>query len=156
MFTVLFAIPRTAGWIGRWQEMLLVPEQKVAGPRQIYIGSEQRDLVPIERRAEGVLTEAGSVFGGCNVENASFPAGMCAERVAVGALVTRGVRRFELLVIATEADNPTPPCGICRQVLAEFAPALPIISVTRAGDAVRWSLAELLPSPFTPTFLHHT
>jgi len=60
MFTVLFAIPRTAGWIAQWQEMLLDPEQKIARPRQIYIGSEQRDFVPIERRAEGVLTEAGS------------------------------------------------------------------------------------------------
>ena len=108
------------------------------------------------RVGAAILAHDGSVGVGCNVENASYPAGMCAERVAVGPLAARGVRRFDLLVIATEADSPTPPCGICRQVLAEFAPALPIVSVTRSGAAERWSLADLLPSPFTPAFLHHS
>ena len=108
------------------------------------------------RVGAAILADDGSVGVGCNVENASFPAGMCAERAAVCALATRGVRRFDLLVIATEADSPTPPCGLCRQVLAEFAPALPIISVTRSGEAARWSLSDLLPSPFTPSFLHHS
>jgi cytidine deaminase len=108
------------------------------------------------RVGAAILADDGSLGVGGNVENASFPAGMCAERVAVGALATRGLRRFDLLVIATEADSPTPPCGLCRQVLAEFAPALPIISVTRSGEAARWSLADLLPSPFTPSFLHHS
>jgi len=108
------------------------------------------------RVGAAILAADGSIGIGCNVENASFPAGMCAERVAVGTLAARGVRQFDLLVIATEADSPTPPCGLCRQVLAEFAPALPIISVTRSGEAERWSLAELLPSPFTPLFLHHS
>jgi cytidine deaminase len=107
------------------------------------------------RVGAAILAADGSIGIGCNVENASFPAGMCAERVAVGTLAARGVRQFDLLLIATEADSPTPPCGLCRQVLAEFAPALPIISVTRSGEAERWSLAELLPSPFTPLFLHH-
>jgi cytidine deaminase len=108
------------------------------------------------RVGAAILAADGSIGIGCNVENASFPAGMCAERVAVGTLAARGVRQFDLLLIATEADSPTPPCGLCRQVLAEFAPALPIISVTRSGEAERWSLAELLPSPFTPLFLHHS
>jgi len=107
------------------------------------------------RVGAAILADDGSVGAGCNVENASYPAGMCAERVAVGTLASRGVRRFDLLVIATEADSPTPPCGICRQVLAEFAPALPIISITRSGAEARWSLADLLPSPFSPHFLHH-
>lgn len=108
------------------------------------------------RVGAAILADDGSVGVGCNVENASYPASMCAERVAVGTLASRGVRRFDLLVIATEADSPAPPCGICRQVLAEFAPALPIVSVTRSGAAARWSLADLLPSPFTPHFLHHS
>jgi cytidine deaminase len=108
------------------------------------------------RVGAAILAGDGSIGIGCNVENASFPAGMCAERVAVGTLAARGVRQFDLLVIATEADSPTPPCGVCRQVLAEFAPSLPIISVTRSGAAERWSLADLLPSPFTPLFLHHS
>jgi len=108
------------------------------------------------RVGAAILTADGTIGVGCNVENASYPASMCAERVAVGALVAQGQRVFELLVIATEADAPTPPCGICRQVLAEFAPALPIISVIRSGEAARWSLAELLPAPFTPDSLHHS
>ena len=108
------------------------------------------------RVGAALLGEDGTFGVGCNVENASYPAAMCAERVAVGVLVARGIRRFELLVIATEADQPAPPCGFCRQVLAEFAPSLPIISVTRSGVEARWSLADLLPSPFTPQFLHHS
>jgi hypothetical protein len=52
MFTVLFAIPRTAGWLAQWEEMLLDPEQKIARPRQIYVGEDPRDYVPLERRQE--------------------------------------------------------------------------------------------------------
>ena len=108
------------------------------------------------RVGAAILAADGSVGVGCNVENASYPAGLCAERVAIGTLAARGMRRFMLLVIATEADSPTPPCGICRQMLAEFAPGLPIISVTRSGASARWSLADLLPTPFTPLSLHHS
>jgi cytidine deaminase len=106
------------------------------------------------RVGAALLGSDGTLGVGCNIENAAFPASVCAERVAVGALVARGVRRFEMLVVATEAEVPTPPCGFCRQVLAEFAPALPIVSVTRSGMEARWSLDELLPHPFTPRSMH--
>ena len=97
----------------------------------------------------------GTVTTGCNVENASFPAGMCAERSAVATAVAGGVREFKLLVIASEAEKPTPPCGFCRQVLIEFSPSLSIVSFTRAGSEARWTLRELLPHPFTPAALTH-
>jgi cytidine deaminase len=126
--------------------------------RDIAFAALERAYAPYSsfRVGAAILAEDGSVGVGCNVENASYPAAMCAERVAVGALASQGIRRFDLLVIATEADSPTPPCGFCRQVLAEFAPSLSILSVTRSGAEARWSLADLLPSPFTPHFLHHS
>jgi cytidine deaminase len=97
-----------------------------------------------------LLASDGSVTEGCNVENASYPAGMCAERNAISAAVTRGNRTFEAIVIATEAEDPTPPCGICRQVLEEFSPHLIVMSFTRDGREARWTLDELLPKAFTP------
>ncbi|MFI5312199.1 MAG: cytidine deaminase family protein, partial [Gemmatimonadales bacterium] len=79
----------------------------------------------------------------------------CAERGALFAAVAAGHRRFTQLVIVTEAEDPTPPCGMCRQALVEFAPALAITSITASGAEAHWSLADLLPSPFTPQSLHH-
>lgn len=99
--------------------------------------------------------EAGAetIVTGCNVENASYPAGICAERAAVGAAVTRGFRSFTAVAIATDAEMPSSPCGICRQVLAEFAPAIEVVSVAGNGRTARWSLATLLPFAFLPDSL---
>jgi cytidine deaminase len=102
------------------------------------------------RVGAALLASDGSITEGCNVENASFPAGMCAERGAVAAAVARGNRAFDAIVIATDADEPTPPCGICRQVLEEFAPHLVVFSATRSGRDARWTLDELLPKAFSP------
>jgi cytidine deaminase len=105
------------------------------------------------RVGAALLTADGQIVAGCNVENSAYPAGTCAERVAVGAAVVRGLRSFTHVVVATAADAPTPPCGICRQVLQEFAPGCRVISVTRGGAEAQWDLAELLPSPFMPSSL---
>ncbi len=106
------------------------------------------------RVGAALLASDGAIIAGCNVENASYPAGTCAERVALGAAVVAGHRRFTAVVVCTEAGEPTPPCGICRQALAEFGLALEVISVTAKGSEARWSLVELLPHPFTPSQLH--
>ena len=105
------------------------------------------------RVGAALLGTDGSIAVGCNVENVSYPAGLCAERAAVAAAVTGGVTEFAAIVIATEADTPTPPCGICRQVLMEFAPQIAVCSVTRGGAESQWSLSDLLPQAFTPTSL---
>ncbi len=108
------------------------------------------------RVGAALLAADGSIAVGCNVENASYPAGVCAERVALGAAVAQGHREFLALAIATAAEAPTPPCGVCRQALVEFSPDLVVLSVTRDGHEARWSLADLLPHAFTPHSLDHS
>jgi len=97
-----------------------------------------------------LLGSDGSIAEACNVENAAFPAGTCAERAALASAVARGVRVFRMLVIATDAEDATPPCGMCRQALIEFSPELEVVSLTRGGKEARWRLSDLLPHAFTP------
>jgi cytidine deaminase len=96
-----------------------------------------------------LLTREGAVIAGCNVENASYPMCTCAERVAVCAAVAAGLRPggLEALAVVTEAERLTPPCGACRQVLAEFAEALPILLANRTDRACH-GLEALLPEAF--------
>lgn len=92
----------------------------------------------------------GRVVAGCNVENASYPMCTCAERTAVCAAVALGMQEGELraLVVVTEADTLTPPCGACRQVLAEFAEGLPVL-LANGKERSLHDLRDLLPHSFT-------
>jgi cytidine deaminase len=96
------------------------------------------------------LLAGGRVFTGVNVENASYPIGVCAERNAVAAMVAAGERRIDAVAVVTDASSPTPPCGGCRQCLWEFGPGAVVVGQTMAGERARWPLAELLPSAFGP------
>lgn len=101
------------------------------------------------RVGAALLCEDGAVFTGANVENISFGLTMCAERVAVGNAVSSGKHRFRRLVVAADSHEAISPCGACRQVLAEFAADLEIITVTAGGKRFNGFLATLLPRPAT-------
>ncbi len=97
-------------------------------------------------------TTDGATYAGCNVENAAYPEGTCAEAGAIAAMVLAGGRRIAELVVAGGGSAPCAPCGGCRQKLREFAgPEMVIHIVDAAGQTLlRTSLAELLPHSFGP------
>lgn len=133
--------------LGAAQEHLLTERARVA---------KGRAYAPYSHFHVGaaLLCADGTIVDGCNVENASYPAGTCAERVALGAAVVAGHREFTAVAIATDAPDATPPCGICRQALAEFAPGIAVVAIDGTGRVTRWTLDALLPHPFTPASLH--
>jgi cytidine deaminase len=95
-----------------------------------------------------VLDEQGRIFGGCNVENASYGLTMCAERVAIGAAVAAGARKIAAVVVFTPTDTLTPPCGACRQVLNEFGPRMEVHMINNIEGHGTHRLDELLPAAF--------
>ena len=113
--------------------------------------AQARAYAPYSRFKVGAALEAadGTVFTGCNVENASYGLTICAERAAVFAAISAGVSRFRRAVVVSDVDPPAAPCGACRQVLAEFGTDLPIEGVG-AKRTVSWLLSDLLPHAFGP------
>lgn len=95
-----------------------------------------------------VLTKKGNVYGGCNVENSSFPVTNCAERTAIFKAVSEGEQEFEAIALIADTPGPCSPCGACRQVMVEFR--IPkIIMANIKGDVKVVTLEELMPYAFT-------
>ena len=111
--------------------------------------------VPYSKFPVGAALECadGTVFTGCNIENAAFGPTICAERTAVAKAVSEGHRDFIRIVVAGRSDDFCVPCGVCRQVLREFAPNVEIICLNGAGQERTFTLPELLPHSFGPEFL---
>ena len=94
---------------------------------------------------------SGAYYLGCNIENAAYSPSNCAERTAMFKAVYEGERQFDALAIVWDGENPAVPCGVCRQVLAEFCdPEMPVICANRKGEYKLVAMGDLLPDAFLP------
>lgn len=112
-----------------------------------------RSYSPYSRFRVGAALRAvdGTVFLGTNVENASFGLSICAERSAVVAAVSAGIREFTAIAVCADGPAPTAPCGACRQVLLEFGPQMPVILAGENGldgEVLELTVGDLLPHAF--------
>ncbi|NOZ49677.1 MAG: cytidine deaminase [Chloroflexi bacterium] len=112
--------------------------------------ARSKAYAPYSRYAVGaaVLTMAGDIFDGCNIENATYSATVCAERVAIFKAISEGQRHLAAIAVVTE--NGGSPCGICRQVMREFAPDMVVLIADAEGSYRRSTVAQLLPDSFAP------
>ncbi|CAX42497.1 cytidine aminohydrolase, putative [Candida dubliniensis CD36] len=97
-----------------------------------------------------LLTESGEFISGANVENASYGAGVCAERTAIVKAVTEGHTKFKAIAVAGNTKDPITPCGICRQFIREFAPEIPVFMFNEGNGFIKVYLQDLLPLSFGP------
>jgi len=114
-----------------------------------------RAYAPYSRFLVGAAVVAdGQTFAAPNVEVASYPLSVCAERNAVAVAVAAGHRRIDAVAVVGSGERPTPPCGGCRQVLYEFGgPGLTVIAESLGGTRLMWALEDLLPDAFGPADL---
>jgi cytidine deaminase len=98
-------------------------------------------------------TADGRIITGCNIENATYGLTMCAERVAVFKAVSEGLDSFRRIAVVADTEDPTPPCGPCRQILWEFAGDIEVILANLREGKGRYRLSELLPLPFDARLL---
>jgi cytidine deaminase len=110
---------------------------------------------PYSRHQVGaaIRTSKGKLFGGCNIENSSYGGTVCAERVAIQKAVSEGHLEITEVLVITDSNPPWPPCGMCRQVIAEFGPKAKIYTANLEGDLLSFQFRDLFPSAFTPDHL---
>lgn len=91
---------------------------------------------------------SGTIFTGCNVENATYGLTVCAERVAIFKAISEGERRFDAIAVVTDTDTLTPPCGACRQLIWEFCGDIPVTLANLKGKSETMQMSQLFPKPF--------
>ena len=113
------------------------------------VAARERAYAPYSGYAVGaaLLAESGTIYAGCNVENAVYPLSMCAERAAVFQAVCCGEQRFEAIAVVTE--NGGTPCGSCRQVLREFGEEIVVLIADTDGHWRETTVGDLLPDSFS-------
>lgn len=99
-------------------------------------------------------TKSGVIYTGCNIETSSYGLTMCAERVAMFKAISEGESDFLRIVVCAETRDFCPPCGACRQVLADFAPDIEIVLLNRKGETQKTSIKKLFPHAFGKQFLN--
>ena len=117
----------------------------------IAIKAKENAYVPYSnfRVGAALLGKSGKIYTGCNVECASYGATNCAERTAVFKAVSEGEREFEAIAITSDSNDYTFPCGICRQVIAEFGLDIEVIASNSSGEYTVCSIKDLIPNVFT-------
>jgi cytidine deaminase len=96
----------------------------------------------------GLRANSGKIYGGCNVENATYGLTVCAERVAIFKAISEGERKFDAIAVVTDTDALTPPCGACRQLIWEFCGDVPVVMTNLKGKVEVMRMRELFPKPF--------
>ena len=103
-----------------------------------------------------LMSSSGEIYTGVNVENAAYPEGTCAEAGAIARMIAAGDRKITAVYVVADGAEPVPPCGGCRQKLAEFsAPGVPVTMATISGIEKTLTVAQLLPGAFTPEHMDH-
>lgn len=100
-----------------------------------------------------LVAESGKIYTGCNIESASYGLTVCAERVAIWKAISENERAFRKLVVVADTENPTPPCGACRQIIWEFCGNITVTLANLNGKQETYKMEELLPKAFGSEFL---
>ena len=126
--------------------MTVSDDTLVAAAREVRL----RAIAPYSNFKVGaaLVTTGGRVFGGCNIENASYGLTVCAERVALLKALSEGEREFTAIAVVADTAEPTPPCGPCRQLLWEYCGDIPVIMANLTDIKGRHQMRDLLPLPF--------
>ena len=120
----------------------------------VALTAREHAFAPFSKFKVGAALEsqAGQIFTGCNIENATYGLTLCAERVAMFKAISEGARQFRRVAVAADTDALTPPCGACRQILWEFCGDIEIVLVNPRGKIETHRLKDLFPKPFDVSY----